>query len=304
MTHRTEVERTRSTKRWPTVASRSYREEIERAVNDHALTIRQAIDRLAYLDGGSERLVTSCTAEILRHAAAEESALYPAAEERPELQALVRTMRAEHLLLRALVAGLGDARSAGESAGTAAALNTLFQAHLRTENDVLLATLAESGVDLAPLHTAVSRSLSGAGEEDFPELECGGAGDDRGSGENGTARAQEHRAGTAPELLDIRRLSRSHCADLLRVTCSTLPAGHAFVLVADRDPTPLHDMLAPALSQRFTWHSLESGPGTWRVRIAHTGISEGHDQRLSPSSTAASHRSKRLSSHSHRAVSP
>ncbi len=95
---------------------------------------------LAYLDG-----------ELLPHAAAEETALYPAGDT-GATELLVRAMREEH---RNLIAHVEDLRTAGDgiaAATTAAAILALFESHLSKENDLLVpALLADPGVSLAAL---------------------------------------------------------------------------------------------------------------------------------------------------------
>lgn len=95
---------------------------------------------LAYLDG-----------ELLPHAAAEESALYPAGESGPG-ELLVRAMRDEH---RNLIDHIDTMRTTDDGidvATMATAILALFESHLSKENDVLVpALLADPDVSLATL---------------------------------------------------------------------------------------------------------------------------------------------------------
>jgi iron-sulfur cluster repair protein YtfE (RIC family) len=95
---------------------------------------------LAYLEG-----------ELLPHAAAEEGALYPAAD--TGLAALlVRSMRDEHRNLIAHVEELGRAGDGVSAATLAAAIRALFESHLHKENDLLVpALVADAGVSISEL---------------------------------------------------------------------------------------------------------------------------------------------------------
>lgn len=85
---------------------------------------------LEYLDG-----------ELLPHAAAEEQALYPAAD--TGLAALlVRAMRDEHVNLIAHVEAFRRVRSALQAVAISSAILSLFESHLAKENDLLIPTLA------------------------------------------------------------------------------------------------------------------------------------------------------------------
>jgi quercetin dioxygenase-like cupin family protein len=89
--------------------------------------------------------------ELLPHAAAEETALYPAGET-GAAELLVRAMRDEHRNLIAHVDELRKADDAIAAATTAGTILALFESHLAKENDLLVpALLADPAVSLATL---------------------------------------------------------------------------------------------------------------------------------------------------------
>lgn len=96
--------------------------------------------------------------ELLPHARAEETALYPAAAARPGGALLVDGMLAEHRTIVALVDELGGAASPVRAAAAARALAAVFTVHLAKENDLVLPllTAAEDGT--------LARSLEGMHE--------------------------------------------------------------------------------------------------------------------------------------------
>ncbi len=95
---------------------------------------------LAFLDG-----------ELLPHAAAEETALYPAGDTGSS-ELLVRAMREEHRNLIAHVDRLRTASDGIATATIASAILALFESHLSKENDLLLpALLARPDVSLVAL---------------------------------------------------------------------------------------------------------------------------------------------------------
>ncbi|TDQ53138.1 DUF2249 domain-containing protein [Actinorugispora endophytica] len=253
-------------------AIRSHHEQMGRTVADHTLTIQDSIDRLLSPLARRDQLLDFATGEVLPHALAEEGTLYRTAEELPGLRLLVRAMRAEHTVLHDLVDRLEEARTQGEVAGAASALNALFQAHLAKENDVLLPALAEAGVDLdallAGMHEILGAPEPGAG--DRPGCGCGGCGcggsDAPAADETATADPADP-ADPADGELDVRGLVPAQRHRQIFATFEALAAGTAFVLVNDHDPKPLYYQFAAEYPGRFVWEYLEAGPVVWRVRI-------------------------------------
>ena len=78
----------------------------------------------------------------------------------------------------------------------------------------------------------------------------------------------------APTELDVRATAPAQRHGLIFDTFAGLSTGESFVLVNDHDPKPLYYQFAAERAGEFTWDYLESGPQTWRVRIARTpGVS-------------------------------
>jgi uncharacterized protein (DUF2249 family) len=67
--------------------------------------------------------------------------------------------------------------------------------------------------------------------------------------------------------LDVRELAGRVRRPRIVATFDALPAGHAFVVVADHDPKPLFLPLETERTGVFGWRYLEEGPMLWRVEI-------------------------------------
>lgn len=234
-------------------AVRDHHDRLGRTMADHAVTIGRAVDRLSSPFARQAQLVAFCTEEVLPHAAAEEETLYRAASELPSARLLVQAMLREHALLRDLVGTLRSARTAGEVCGTAAALDTLFRAHLEKENELLLPALVDAGVDLISLLTGMHTILGGSAG---PSSTTGG---EEGGGTPGTR--------TADGELDVRPLAPAQRHERIFSAYEALRSGTAFVLVNDHDPKPLYYQFAAEHPGQFSWDPVESGPQVWRVRI-------------------------------------
>ena len=70
------------------------------------------------------------------------------------------------------------------------------------------------------------------------------------------------------ENLDVRQLIPAQRHSLIFETWNNLKPGNGFVLVNDHDPKPLYYQFDAEHHGQFSWDYLESGPETWRVRIA------------------------------------
>lgn len=242
-------------------AIRDHHDRLGRTVADHALTIRRSVDQLASPTTARERLVVFVEEEILPHASAEEQTLYHAAADLPETRLLVRAMTREHVILRDLAGALESARTAGEAAGAAAALDALFQAHLEKENDILLPALAEAGVDLPDLLDGMHVIL---GE---PAAQGGCCGGHCACGGHDAAGTPGATAAVVGGELDVRPLAPAQRHEQIFAAYDALPPGTAFVLVNDHDPKPLYYQFAAEHPGEFTWEYAESGPEVWRVGI-------------------------------------
>ncbi|MFI7707564.1 DUF2249 domain-containing protein [Nonomuraea sp. NPDC049480] len=229
---------------------RAHHDQLGRTMSDHAVTIARSIDRLMSPAARQKVLTAFCADEVLPHAAAEEQTLYAAAAGLPDTELLVRVMRDEHATLQRLVAELAAATTPGEIVSASSALNALFQAHLKKENDVLLPALAAHDVDLAALlggaHEILGEQAAGSC------CGCGGAQDV---------------ADTSVAELDVRRLIPAQRHEQIFATYEELSTGTAFVLINDHDPKPLYYQFAAEHPGEFTWDYLHAGPEVWKVRI-------------------------------------
>lgn len=237
-----------------------HHERLGRTMADHALTIARAADQLTAPYDRRDKLVAFCADEIVPHAEAEERTLYKAAEDLPEARLLLRAMLREHAVLREKVAELAAARTPAEAVGTAAAVNALFQSHLRKENDLILPALVDAGVDLGALLDGMHEILGErTSQDDGHHCTCGG---------HDAPGVPGATAEVADGELDVRVLAHGRRHQQIFATYEALAPGTSFVLVNDHDPKPLYYQFAAEYPGAFTWDYEESGPRIWKVRIA------------------------------------
>ncbi len=257
-------------------AIRDHHRKLGRTMEDHALTIGRAVDQLSSPSARQATMVAFCREEVLPHAIAEEQTLYATGAKLAEAALLVRAMTGEHTELRDLVDALEQARTPGELAGSAAALNAMFQSHLVKENDVLLPALVDAGVDLGALLGGMHEILGESGHAHGTDhgadhgaeeaqghggcsCSCGGGHDE--------AAAADTSAEVVDGELDVRRLAHGRRHEEIFATFRALRPKEAFVLVNDHDPKPLYYQFAAQHPGEFDWGYVESGPEVWRVRI-------------------------------------
>ncbi len=132
-------------------AIRVHHRELHDGLRTRVLNLGDAVRSGQAHDDTRDSVLAYLDEELLPHAAAEETALYPAGDSGAS-EMLVRAMREEH---RNLVAHVEEMRTAGDAiaaATTASAILALFESHLSKENDLLVpALLADPGVSLAAL---------------------------------------------------------------------------------------------------------------------------------------------------------
>lgn len=249
-------------------AIHAHHAQLGRTMADHAITVRRSVDRLMSPADPQARMVAFSRDEVVPHALAEEGTLYRAAVAVPEADLLVRAMLEEHRVLQRLVDELAAARTPGEAAGAASALNTLFQSHLDKENELLLPALLRADVDLGSLLDGMHEILGGHGEHaDSAQAAqpahdgctCGGNHDEMGD-PDATAEVVDGE-------LDVRELVPAQRHEQIFATFRALTPGSAFVLINDHDPKPLSYQFAAEHPGEYTWAYLEAGPQVWRVRI-------------------------------------
>jgi len=117
-------------------------------------------------------LVAWCDHELVPHALAEETAMYPAAQARPEGRLLVEGMLGEHEVIIRLAREIAGAPDPVRAAAAARALQSVFDSHLAKENDLVLPLLvAAPDVSVADLLAGMHELLGGEAEE---QAGCGG----------------------------------------------------------------------------------------------------------------------------------
>lgn len=204
-------------------------------------------------------LLAWCRTDLVPHALAEESALYPAGLERVESRLLVTAMLAEHRVILSLVDALADTGDLVSAAAVATALRVIFESHLSKENELLLPVLiAATDVSVAELLDGMHQSL---GVAEPAQEEDAAVGHDHaacGCGEVDSAGFPELDARAVPHA--IRHATVFGALDAVR-------PGHGLVLVAPHDPLPLLAQIQQRHPNIFDVDYLERGPEAWRLAI-------------------------------------
>ncbi|MGY1454079.1 DUF2249 domain-containing protein [Streptomyces sp. SS8] len=257
---------------------------VEAVEAHHAQLAGQLAGRVAMLLDAADRdpaatgraragLVAFCDRELLPHAAAEESALYPAAHRTDEARLLVDGMLAEHRRIGALVDALRAPLTPARAAADARALQVLFEEHLDKENALVLPLIAAApDVSLAEMLAGMHELLGGheeSGHEESGHEEPGGTG--RGGEEGGCGggcACGETDAGEAPEL-DVREVPHAIRHATVFGALEAVPEGRSMVLVAPHDPLPLLAQIEQRTGGAFAVEYLERGPRAWRLRLTH-----------------------------------
>lgn len=235
-----------------------------------AVHVETFLEPLTRLDGGDaddsatdsaaaarHRLVAWARTELIPHAEAEESVLYPVAHDRPEARLLVEAMLAEHDLLTDLVDEIATAGNVVRAGCAARAFWELFNAHVAKENDLLVPLLASAAdVSLSELvhqmHDHIDAQQAPAG--------CGGhvctCGEVDGAG------LPELDARNIPHA--IRHATIFGALDTTRDNSDgDRPIG--LVLLAPHDPLPLLAQIQDRYPDTFDIEYLERGPDVWRL---------------------------------------
>lgn len=206
-------------------------------------------------------LVAFCDRQLLPHAEAEESALYPAAHRTAEARLLIEGMLAEHRRITELVEALRSAPSPARAAGDARALQVLFEEHLDKENDLVLPLIAASSeVSLAGLLDGMHDLLGGHDDTE------GHAAAEGGQQSGGACGCGGHDEADVPEL-DARAVPHALRHATVFGALDAVPAGRAMVLIAPHDPLPLLGQLERRNPGVFAVEYLERGPEAWRLLL-------------------------------------
>lgn len=260
-------------------------EAAARAVVRHhaqlAAGVRRRVEMLLHLvdsvyllkaEDARRDLLTYLHGEVLPHAAAEETALYPSAAAIPAGTLLVDGMIAEHAALTALAAELADAGSLVRAAAAARALEAMFATHLAKENDLVLPLLITApGVSLAEV-LAGMHELLGADDAtaDRPAAGCDG---DCGCGGEQPAAA----TAAAPLLgvdrrLDVREVEHDQRHELVLSAVAALAPGDAVVLVAAHAPRPVLAEIGDRFGAQIDTQWLQAGPQVWQIRLERVTV--------------------------------
>jgi uncharacterized protein (DUF2249 family) len=224
-----------------------------------------------------EQLLTWLRTELLPHAGAEETTLYPAAAAQPSGRLLVDGMVIEHHAITALVAELEAADTQMDAAAAARALSVLFEVHLAKENDLILPMLlAAEQTSLAELlegmHALLGADESGeprAGESKAGESGAGGCGSGGSCGCGGDASEADAPAPvlTVDARLDVRSLPHGQRHARVLAALDALPADGALMLIAPHAPRPLLAEIDARYAGQIDTQWLQDGPDVWQIRL-------------------------------------
>jgi hypothetical protein len=125
--------------------------ELQQALGAHVDAVVTAARTGRPHDEATEHLRGLLAHDIVPHARAEEDVLYAAATA-DTLRPLVAGMMFEHETILRLAARLAAVATAVDAAGTAYAIQAVFDGHVRRENELLLPALAaDPDIDLPAL---------------------------------------------------------------------------------------------------------------------------------------------------------
>lgn len=201
-----------------------------------------------------QALLQWCENELIPHALAEETSMYPKAHEDPSARLLVDAMISEHRGILALVKEVQMASTPVLVAAKANALGALFDSHLVKENEQILPLLAASkDVSLAQILGGM-HELLGIGTDKADEG-CGGE-----------CTCGHEDSSVLPEL-DARAVPHAIRHATIFGALDSVGIGEGMVLVAPHDPLPLLNQLEGRSPGRFSIDYLERGPEVWRLQF-------------------------------------
>lgn len=253
-------------------AVRQHHAQMAGALTGHVSRVVEAADDAAAL-AARDDLVRWARHDLVPHAEAEESAMYPLAHAHAQGRLLVEAMLVEHRLIVELVQTLSRTTDRVHAAAEARALAVSFDSHLAKENDQILPLLAgdpdvslagalEGMHDLLGGHEGHPEGAEAPADQDEPRpggLSCGGA---CACGESDGPELPELDARTVPHA--IRHATIFGALD-------AVGEGGGLVLVAPHDPLPLLRQLEERHPGTFTVDYLQRGPEAWRLQLVRTG---------------------------------
>ncbi len=216
--------------------------------------------------------------ELLPHAAAEESALYPPAGRQDRGALLIEGMLAEHQAISKLVTELESAGTPVDAAGAARALAALFEIHLGKENNLVLPLLlGTEDVSLAGILRGMHDLLGADAHAEAPSHADGPGQDGHGHGHGGAGcgcGGDREGAALAPApvlsvdaRLDVRSLPHANRHARVLAAVSELPVDGALVLIAPHAPLPLLAEIDRRFAGQIDSEWLQEGPEVWQVRL-------------------------------------
>jgi len=215
-------------------------------------------------DTGTARrgLVSWCRRELVPHALAEEQAMYPAAQAKPEGRLLVTGMLGEHTVITGLVDAVDSAPDDVRAAAAATALRVVFDDHLRKENELVLPLLVSApDVSVAALLGGMHELLGGHQHDDESVDPSGHPAD-----AEHVCGCDEHASEGHPEL-DVRTVPHAIRHATVFGALEAVGPGAGLVLVAPHDPLPLLHQIEQRTPGAFTATYLTRGPEAWRIEL-------------------------------------
>lgn len=228
-----------------------------------ALRVEALVDAAAHGDradavDAQRQLVSWARGELVPHALAEENAMYPAAQRKPEGRLLVEGMLAEHTVITGLVSEVEAVTDPVRAATAARALQVVFDSHLAKENELVLPLLvAAADVSVAQLLEGMHELLGGEAHEHAH-------GEPQGSGCGHECTCGEADGPGYPEL-DARQVPHAIRHATVFGALDTVAPGGGLVLVAPHDPLPLIAQIEQRYDGAFDVEYLERGPEAWRL---------------------------------------
>jgi uncharacterized protein (DUF2249 family) len=214
-------------------------------------------------------LVGWCRDELVPHAVAEEKAMYPLAQARPEGRLLVEGMLGEHEVIRGLVAEIADADGPVRAAAAARALQAVFDSHLAKENELIVPLLvAAPDVSLADVLGGMHELLGHAGHEGHDHGSHHEHASEGGCGGHACSCGEVDGEGF-PEL-DARAVPHAIRHATIFGALDAVRPGGGLVLVAPHDPLPLLAQIEQRSPGAFQVDYLERGPEAWRLAFVRT----------------------------------
>lgn len=213
-------------------------------------------------------LAAWCERELVPHALAEESTMYPAAQAKPEGRLLVEGMLAEHKVIVGLVEAVAGSADLVRAAAAAKALQVMFDSHLAKENELVLPLLVSApDVSVAELLGGMHELLGGS--EERHGHEHGAAAEPAGHGEGHTCGCGEKDDAGYPEL-DARAVPHAIRHATIFGALDAVRPGGGMVLVAPHDPLPLLAQIEQRAPGAFEVSYVERGPEAWRLAFVRS----------------------------------